>query len=204
MMRSRVVRPEPVARAPILEEVEDADLVRRATSGDRWAEEAIFRKHAEFVGALGRRLLGDPVEADDIVQETFLDAFAGLRGLAHPNRLRGWLAGIATHKIHRRFRRRRLLAIFGLDRSSHDAMLAASAHESAPAEVRAELARLDAVLRDVPDVDRAAWLLRYVEGFGVSEVAELCTCSLNTAKRRIARTQEVVRRHVDIDEADSG
>jgi RNA polymerase sigma-70 factor, ECF subfamily len=197
MVRPRAVGLDAwVAVAP-LEEVADAELVARAQRGDRWAEEALFRKHVEHVAALSLRLLRDRTEADDVVQETFLDAFAQIRREA-PTSLRAWLTGIAVHKAHRRFRRKRLLGLLGLHHSSHDAVLEAHARSGTSADIRAELGLLDAVLARVADADRAAWSLRYVEGYTLGEVAALCRCSLTTAKRRIQRVDAVVADHVQI------
>lgn len=171
----------------------------RARAGDRWAEEALFRKHVDYIAALAFRLMRSEAEADDVVQDTFVDALSQLRNLAEPRTLRSWLAGIAVHKAHRRFRRRKLRALFGLHVSTHEAVLEASAHDGASPEHRAELGLVDAALAGVPDAARAAWLLRYVEGHSLEDVARLCGCSLATAKRRISRTQQSVARHVEID-----
>jgi len=128
-------------------------------------------------------------------------ALTGLDGFQETSPFRNWLAGIAVHKVHRRFRRRKLLRILGLERSSHDAMLAARSRGDNAPEVRDELRRLDAALQSIPDVDRAAWTLRYVEGYSLQETAALAETSLTTAKRRIARAHAVVCLYVDVEEA---
>ena len=101
------------------------ELVRRARAGEPRAEEALFRKHAPYITALSFKLLGDRSEAEDIVQDTFLDAIRHLRDLAEPISLRQWLAGIAVHKVHRRFRRRRLQSLLGLHRATDSVVLEA-------------------------------------------------------------------------------
>jgi RNA polymerase sigma-70 factor (ECF subfamily) len=184
-----------VARAA---EPSDAELVRRARAGDADVEQILFKRYAGYILALSFRLLGDHAEAEDILQDTFLDAIAQLRGRTLPGSLRQWLAGIAVHKAHRRFRRRKLQALLGIFRPHDDAILESCVHPDASPELRAELALLDAVLRRLPDVERAAWVLRYAEGYGLEEVARLCGCSLATAKRRIARAHEVVLTHVEL------
>lgn len=188
-----------VSRARPFEEVPDAALVERARAGDRWAEEALFRKHVDYIASLSFRLLQNHAEADDVVQDTFVDALAQLRSLASPAALRSWLAGIAVHKAHRRFRSQKLRALLGLHHSTHEAVLEASAPSGASGEVRTELGLVDAALRVVPDAARAAWILRHVEGFSLEEVAQLSRCSLATAKRRIERAHASVLAHVDID-----
>lgn len=206
MLRPRAIRPQtrpeagPKAnRTPSFADVPDEELVARVRAGDRWAEEALFRKHVDYVTALSFRLLRNHEEADDVVQDTFIEALSQLRTLSNPSALRSWLAGIAVHKIHNRFRRQKLRALFGFYYSTHEAALLACAPEGASAEVRTELGLVDDALRLVPDVARAAWVLRHVEGFSLEEVARFCGCSLATAKRRIQRAQQSVAAHVDVD-----
>ena len=207
MVRGRVVRLSSRSRAReavAAHEPSDAELLQRARKGDPEAEHALFRRHAGYILALSFRLLRDVSESEDVLQETFLDAIAQLRGSAEPLALRQWLAGIAVHKVHRRFRRRKLQSLLGLVRPSDDSVLESSAHPDASPELRTELALLDRVLARLPDVERAAWMLRYVEGYGLDDVARLCGCSIATAKRRILRARTLVAAHVDLGEVDDG
>jgi len=89
---------------------------------------------------------------------------------------------------------------------SVDAMatLESVASSEASPETRAELARLDEVLTQLGHEERMAWILRYVEGFKLEEVAELSKCSLTTVKRRIGRADARVRAHVALDEVNDG
>jgi RNA polymerase sigma-70 factor (ECF subfamily) len=70
--------------------------------------------------------------------------------------------------------------------------------------MRAELALLDRMLARLPTKERMAWMLRYVEGCELPEVARMCGCSLATAKRRIAAAHERVAAHVDVRENGDG
>jgi len=206
MVRARIVRLPRRTREQDLEprapELSDVELTRRVRTGDVAAEQALFLRHAEYILALSLRLLRDSAESEDVLQETFLDAITQLRGSAEPVSLRSWLAGIAVHKVHRRFRRRKLHRLLGIVRPSDDAVFESSAHPDASPEVRAELALLDAALARLPDEERAAWVLRDVEGYGFDDVARLCRCSLATAKRRIIRARAVVLAHVELAERD--
>ena len=105
----RVAGPVPVAR-----EITDAELVGRAQKGDRWAEEMLYRRHAGFVTGLCTRLLRHALDAEDTVQDAFVDVLEQLERLRDPAMFRRWLTGIAVHKAHRRLRRRRLLGWLGL------------------------------------------------------------------------------------------
>jgi RNA polymerase sigma-70 factor, ECF subfamily len=67
---------------------------------------------------------------------------------------------------------------------------------SLSAEQRLQLSRLDQALMALPVPLRLAWMLRHVEGCELAEVAEQCSCSLATIKRRIARADEQLKARV--------
>jgi RNA polymerase sigma-70 factor (ECF subfamily) len=180
--------------------VTDTDLAARVRDGDRWAEEALFRRYVAYITALSYRLLRDRAESEDVVQDSFLDAFAQIRNGSEPTAFRPWLAGIAVHKVHRRFRRRKLKALFGLRYATAESVLSHSAHAGILPELRTELGLLDLALSTLAEEDRAAWMLRYVEGYELEEVASFSGCSLSTAKRRIGRARRRVLAHVDVAE----
>jgi RNA polymerase sigma-70 factor (ECF subfamily) len=195
----RHARAEPVQLEPAAP-ISVVELVERIGRGDRWAEEAFYRRHVGLVQATVRRLLGRSSEAEDVVQDAFVTAFEIWDQLREPERAKDWLLTIAIRKVHRRFRRRRLSRLLGLDQSTDDATLEALARPDLGGEARAELSLLDRVLRKVPAEARIAWMLRHVEGASLEEVASLCECSLATAKRRIAVAQVKVSEHVLVSE----
>jgi RNA polymerase sigma-70 factor (ECF subfamily) len=178
--------------------VEDAELVARVASGDRAAEEVIYRRHVQYVAGMVLRLLANPAEAEDVVQDTFAIALARVSSLRDPGALRPWLAQIAVRQVQRRVRRRRLLRMLGFDEGSDDGSFETIAASDASPEVRSELRELGRVLDGLPTAQRIAWCLRYVEGATLEEVAQACDCSLATAKRRIVAAHERVRTAVDV------
>ena len=181
--------------------LDDEALVRRALDGDRWAEEALYRKHVRRVTDIATRVLGRTHEAEDVVQETFLKALQRLATLREPALFSRWVMRIAMNMVRAKLRKRRLLRSLGLDASLDDATLERMAAPSTPPDVRAELAGIDAALRDVPANQRLAWMLHVVEGWSLPEVAEACECSLATAKRRIKSARERIEVHLDEPEA---
>lgn len=166
--------------------VTDAELVERARAGEPWAEEMIYRRHVGRVAAVARRLLRDPVEAADVVQDTFLIAFTRLGNLTTPAALAGWLGRIAVSRVQRRWRWRRLRFWAATEAGES---LASVACDSLSPEARAELALLDARLTALPDKLRVPWVLRHVVGYSLDEVACACDCSLASVKRHLARAE---------------
>jgi RNA polymerase sigma factor (sigma-70 family) len=86
-------------------DVSDGDLARLARGGDPAAFRLLVERHQPMVRARARQLAPDPGDVDDIVQESFLQAFLALGRLRDPDRFAGWLAGIVVN-VCRRLRRR--------------------------------------------------------------------------------------------------
>ena len=166
--------------------LDDGDLVRRAKEKDRWAEEALYRRHVPAVTAAATRLLGRTADADDVVQEAFLRALEHLEDLNDGVAFRSWIQRITVSLCHRRFRKNKLLRVLGLDRGHDDATLAAQASEGSRPDLAAELMRIDRILASLGAACRTAWILHRVEGWTLEETADALEVSLATAKRRLA------------------
>ncbi len=175
---------------------DDAELVLRARRGDRWAQEAIFRRYVHEVTSIVQRLIRRCQDADDIVQETFTSALTSLDALREPEALRSWLLGIAVHRVKRRDRKQSFLRMLGLDQGLDDASLTVLASTDATPEMCAELALVEEALARVPHDERVAWMLRYVEGEKMEDVASILGCSLATAKRRVSAADSRVQQHI--------
>ena len=78
--------------------------------------------------------------------------------------------------------------------------LAAQADPRAGPEIHARISEIDRALARLPARCRVAWVLRYVEGSGIDEVAAAADCSRATAKRLIARADRELRACVALDE----
>lgn len=82
----------------------ESQQIRLARKGDQAAWEALMRAHQESVFWFSFLLLGDPDEADDIAQETFLRAYKALGRFDTERTLRPWLLSIASNLAHNRHR----------------------------------------------------------------------------------------------------
>ena len=171
-------------------------LIRRVREGDALAQEIFYKRHVQFVFGTVVRLLGSRDEAEDIVQETFALGLRDLHLLRNASAVRGWLVQIAVRQVHRVFRRKRLLRMLGFSAAEDPAAIESVVSPDAGPEVRAEIVKLWRVLPRMDSDQRVAWSLRFVEDYSLEEVAELCQCSLATAKRRIAAAAAVMRQHM--------
>jgi len=176
------------------EEVPDAQLVALTAAGHRSAFEALYRRHGSFALGLAVRIQGGSIDVEDVVHDAFVQAHARLADLKDPSAFRAWLGCIVVRLVRTRLRRRRLLTALGLS-SQEPVDLDAIASSDASTESRVLLAQVYALLQTLPASDRIAWTLRFIEKHRLETVAELMSCSLATAKRRILRAQRFLTGH---------
>lgn len=163
----------------------DTTLVLAARAGEKWAQEALFKRHARTVNGLAYRLLGRDEEVDDLVQEAFLAALRSLDRLENPQAFAAWLCSILVRTAHKTLRRRAMLTRLGLRRSTPiDPDVVVS--RNAPPDVRSELEAIYGVLDRMRPEVRVALVLQRVEGLSVPEIAERMSLSISTVKRRLA------------------
>jgi RNA polymerase sigma-70 factor, ECF subfamily len=180
---------EPIAR---IGGPSDAALVLSARAGESWASEALYRRHVVSTHRLTQKLLGRDTDVDDILQESFIDAFSSLDRLVDPNAFRAWVASIAVRKTCKLLRRRRLLSRLGLRRPDEPFDLDRLMSRTAPPDVTVELRAVYRIVEGLPTDVRIAFLLRRVEGLTLENIAELTGASLATVKRRVAKGVEML------------
>jgi RNA polymerase sigma-70 factor (ECF subfamily) len=179
-----VVQPKP-SQIHALPGPSDTALVHAARAGEKWAQEALFKRHARTVNGLAYRLLGRDEEVDDLVQEAFLAALRSLDRLENPQAFSAWLCSILVRTAHKTLRRRSMLTRLGLRRSSPidpDAVMA----RNVPPDVRSELQAIYGLLDRMRPEVRVALVLHRVEGLSVPEIAARMDLSVSTVKRRLA------------------
>jgi RNA polymerase sigma-70 factor (ECF subfamily) len=177
---------------------DDASIERAIARGDhREALGMCARAYGRAVGRLCMAFTGSQAEADELAQEALLaahDAFGSYRG---DGSVRAFVFGIARRICARhgetRARREARLSLV------HDADRAAPADEVAIA--RQQAARARAALAELKPTEREAVLLRFEAGLSFREVAAACGIDEPTARKRVSRALERMRRSLGDDGA---
>jgi len=191
-----MVQPTPEAAAPNLE----ADLVRRACTGDLDAFNELVDLHQRAVYNLCLRMLGSQAAAEDAAQDAFLSAFrhaAGFRGAS----FRAWLMRIAANACTDELRRRARRPAMSLDQPPPGADdppdVADPAAGPETLALRAEQERVvQAALLRLPEDQRLAVIMCDLQGFAYEEIADAMRTSVGTVKSRIARGRDKLRREL--------
>jgi RNA polymerase sigma-70 factor (ECF subfamily) len=161
--------------------VDDKGLIARAKAGDDRAFEELLRQFERPVLGLCTRMLGLGGDAEEAAQDTFFKFHRALGAFDEERRIEPWLFRIAFNECRDRLRRRRVSVAFA------DSAVAPAAEASIVlAEVREAISRL-------PDRERAALLLREVEGLETAEVAARLGSTELTVRSQISRARARLR-----------
>ena len=187
-------------------ESEDAALVAALKAGSEEAFALLIAQYHQPLYSLIARSIQQPSDAADITQEVFIKVFRSIRGFHGDSSLRTWLYRIALHEAsnQRRWwtRHRRQEITIDSPLESEDsgeslclastlADLGASPYQQAEqAELRL---RVEAALRELPEVFRTVVILREIEGFAYEEIAEILDVQLGTVKSRLMRGRAALR-----------
>jgi RNA polymerase sigma factor (sigma-70 family) len=181
--RATLVRPPRSRR--LLALAGDERLVEQIRAGNDAAFEVAFERHGPAVLGFCRHMLGSPEEAEDAVQQTFASAHRDLqRGAERDIALKPWLFAIARNRCVSMLRVRR-------EQPLQDVELP-TAGLAEQVEQRAELRRLLADLRELPDEQRAALLLAEVGDLSHAEVAGVLGCEVPRVKALVFRARSAL------------
>ena len=165
-------------------DVSDGDLARLARDGDPVAFRLLVERHQAMVRARARQLGPGPGDADDIVQESFLQAFLALDRLRDPDRFAGWLAGIVFNVCRSQYRRSAVTLLADWPEPLHPT--SADGLPSAEDLDRADALR--AAVASLPAGQRRAVALHYYADVPAGQVAEApgaARASLHKARLRL-------------------
>jgi RNA polymerase sigma-70 factor (ECF subfamily) len=168
-------------------------LIEAAKAGDLAAFESLMRQHERLVLVTAYRLLGSLPDAQDVSQEVFLKLYRNLGKVEAAGNLAGWLYRVTANACHdvRRRKRPETSVEFAED-------LRAGGADPQQAAGEAERRRvLEMSLRMLPEKERAALVLRDLEGLSTEEVAQALGSSEATVRSQICKARVKVRGFVE-------
>lgn len=177
-------------------DIDERALVERLRAGDKAACAQCIELHSPGVYRLALRLVNDEAEAEDVVQETFLNAFRAIDSFQWRAGLNTWLYRIAYNAAMMRLRRRQPLNV-SVDLPTDDGESPATPRELfdwcclperdlESAEARAEL---EQAIRALPEKLRAVFVLRELEELSTEQAAEALGISPENVKTRLHRAR---------------
>jgi RNA polymerase sigma-70 factor (ECF subfamily) len=178
----------------------DAELARRVAAGDTAAFEALMRRHNRTLFRTARAILRDDAEAEDALQEAYLQAYQAIGGFRGEAKLSTWFARIVANEALARLRKRaRRAEIVPLQSSAALAELDQipdTDMDKTPERTASRLQMrrlLEAQIDSLPDDYRAVFMLRAVEEMSVEETAAVLGIPSATVRSRLFRARSLLR-----------
>lgn len=183
---------------------EDARILRGLRSGIDEAYRELIERYEQPIYGVVYRLLENPGDTCDVVQEVFLKVFRGVNSFREQSSLRTWIYRIALNEAHnhrRWFSRhcRREISLENERGDSRNPLEFASDPGRSPFDQALETenrALIERALAKINPVFRTAVVLRDIQNLSYEEIAEILQVSLGTVKSRILRGREALRREL--------
>jgi RNA polymerase sigma-70 factor (ECF subfamily) len=173
------------------------EAIRLAQQGDAAAFETIYQMHSRRVYSLCVRMVGDPVEAEDLTQEAFLQLFRKIHTFRGESAFASWLHRLTANIVLMRFRKKRPVAV------SLDELIRPDNEKERPVlelgtpDLRLtglfDRVNLHAALEQLPHGYKHMFLLHDVHGYEHNEIATMLGCSVGNSKSQLHKARKRLR-----------
>ena len=195
-----------------MQDASDLELVRSAGGGDDDAFHTLIDRHAPMLFRVAQSLTRNRQDAEDLVQETFVGAYRGLKHFAGRSSVKTWLVQILTRQAAKAWHRtRHHRHARSIDRATSDADQSGAARFNGPEMDRAMSSpsrtaqidqRLDvmATLKALSSPHREVLVLREIRGLSYEEIAQVLDVPRGTVESRLSRARAEFREKLSTSE----
>lgn len=177
----------------------DVKWVQQALNGDSRAFGRLVESYQHSAFGIAMRMMRQVQEAEDVVQESFLSAYANLKKFDQTQRFSTWLFRIVTNRCIDKLRKQKQMRVSldGEVKAWHEAVPDQSPSPEQQVVRAEEKETMDRFLSTLPPAYRAVLVLRYDQGMSLNEIADVLSVPLNTVKTRLHRARELLRAKVE-------
>lgn len=173
------------------------EAIRLAQQGDAAAFETIYQLHSRRVYALCLRMSGDPVEAEDLTQEAFLQLFRKIHTFRGESAFSSWMHRLTANIVLMRFRKKRPVPVSLEEIARPDDEKDRPAFEIGASDLRLtglfDRINLHDALERLPQGYKSMFLLHDVHGYEHNEIASMLGCSVGNSKSQLHKARKRLR-----------
>src|SRR4029077_11340360 len=173
------------------------EAIRLAQQGDAAAFETIYQLHSRRVYALCLRMSGDPVEAEDLTQEAFLQLFRKIHTFRGESAFSSWMHRLTANIVLMRFRKKRPVPVSLEERTRPDDEKDRPTFEIGVPDLRLtglfDRINLHAAVEQLPQGYKSMFLLHDVHGYEHNEIASMLGCSVGNSKSQLHKARKRLR-----------
>jgi RNA polymerase sigma-70 factor (ECF subfamily) len=174
----------------------DEELVHRAQQDDERAFGELVTRYESKVYSLAMKMLRNPEDAEDVLQDTFLRAYRGIKSFKGNSTFSTWIYRITANSALMRLRKKQLPQVSIEDADERDAPISIADWAPGPVEqlLNQEMQKvMDEAIDALPAEFRQVFILRDVEEMSNADVAEILDLSVAAVKSRLHRARLKVR-----------
>ncbi len=173
------------ARSPLLRLQSDERLITLVRRGNHHAFEALVARYQARLLAFCRHMLSSREDAEDVLQEVFAAAFNAIMADAREINVRPWLYRIARNRSLNHLRKAQAIGVDSMDvhLSEHGLTTADKVHK------REEFRQLMSDVRELPETQRTALLLREIDALSYDQIAEAMETTIPSVKSLLVRAR---------------
>ncbi|HWR50396.1 MAG TPA: RNA polymerase sigma factor [Bryobacteraceae bacterium] len=180
--------------SPVGGSLSDEEVIRRVMNGETPLYEVIMRRYNQRLFRVALSIVGDPGEAEDVIQDAYVKAYTHLDQFAGEAKFSTWLTRIAVYEALARSRksRRQVQMPLNRDESEHEFPTNEPNPEILASEGEAR-ALLESAIQALPPRYQAVFMLREVEGLSTAETAQCLDIKEENVKIRLLRSRKLLR-----------
>src|SRR5215467_1657484 len=175
----------------------EAEAIRRAQAGDSTAFEFLYQLHSRRVYALCLRMVGNPADAEDLMQEAFLQLFRKIGTFRGESAFSTWLHRMTVNVVLMRLRKKSLPAASLEETTEPDEETGGPRKDIGAPDLglsgAVDRVNLERSIEKLPPGYRTVFVLHDVQGYEHNEIADIIGCSLRTSKSKLYHATTLLR-----------
>jgi len=164
--------------------MQEQELIQRCVEGNRISQRELYDMHKSQMYTLAYRITNSFEDADDVLQEGFLNVFRNLQKFNGNSKLSTWIHTIIIRTAYRKIK----------NTIQHTSINSIEVEESVQISYPSDIEYLEKAIQGLPDGYRTIFTLFEIEGFKHHEIAEILAISINTSKSQL-RNAKILLRH---------
>ena len=173
-------------------EPSDYELAQRSAGGDTAAFEVLYRKHYRRVYALCLRMMGNPVEAEDMTQEVFLQLFNKIGMFRGESAFTTWLHRMTVNQVLMHFRKKSTRSELLTDEGETPVQIVKGTENPGMMPVVDRIS-LERALQQLPPGYRTVFVLHDIEGYEHYEISDMLGIAEGTSKSQLHKARLKLR-----------
>lgn len=170
----------------------DLDLVRAAAAGDAAAFEQLYHQHSRRVYSLCLRMVGSTTQAEDLMQEVFLQVFRKLGSFRGDSAFTTWLHRLTVNQVLMHFRKRGVKLEHTSEEGDFTNVVDTPLQSTRRISMVDRLA-LEKAIGELPPGYRTVFVLHDVEGYEHEEISRMLEVSIGTSKSQLHKARMRLR-----------